>query len=244
MEIDRKIQLDILDILIEIDRICNKFGITYYLAYGSVLGAVRHKGFIPWDNDIDIMIEIDRMEELISALESNLPNKYKVYYLKNDKEYDSLKPRVGLSNQNHHKLHVDIFPMSGISNNKMLRKVIPIITLILYKSYFLKKFDSDTVHKNNFHKRIKHKLVKFVLYIMPISIILKVFNYLSWKYPLSKSAYIYNVCGSYKLKEVIPKEYLSEPVYLDFEGYKLPVPKEWNKYLNHMYGDYMTPVRY
>lgn len=244
METSRKLQLDILDILIEIDKICKEYQLTYYLAYGSVLGAVRHRGFIPWDKDIDIMIEIDKIDQFLSILESKLPEKYKVYSINNDEKYDSLKPRVGLNDYNHHLIHVDIFPMVGISHNKMARKVLPRISYLLYKTFFLKKFDSNTVHKDNPIKRIKHRLVKGILFIIPINLIRHFFNYLSWKYPVSESTYIYNICGSYGLREVIPKEYLNEPVYMEFEGYNLPVPKEWHKYLQHMYGDYMTPVKF
>ena len=55
-ELQRKIQLKILEIVLEIDRICEKHNIKYYLAYGTAIGAVRHSGFIPWDDDADIQM--------------------------------------------------------------------------------------------------------------------------------------------------------------------------------------------
>lgn len=244
MEDEKKLQLSILEMLIEIDKICKKYQLTYYLAYGSVLGAIRHKGFIPWDKDVDIMIEIDSMDKLISVLETNLPKKYKVYSIYNDDKYDSLKPRIGLANHDHHTLHVDIFPMVGLSNNNIIRNVVPRLSSLIYTIFFLKKFDADTYHKNNPQKRLKHRIAKAILYVIPINLLKKVFNYLSWKYPISESKYIFNICGSYGMREVIPKNYLKKPVYMEFEGYMLPVPSEWDNYLKHMYGDYMTPVKY
>ena len=61
----RDLQLKILDMVKEIDAICKKHKINYYLAYGSVLGAIRHKGFIPWDDDFDIMLKYDDYKKFI-----------------------------------------------------------------------------------------------------------------------------------------------------------------------------------
>lgn len=233
-----------LEMLLEIDRICRKNQIRYYLAYGSVLGAVRHNGFIPWDNDIDIMVEINNMDKLLKALDEELPEEYFLFSTHKDENYDSLKPRVGLANERHHKIHVDIFPMVGISSNKFIRNFLPKITSKLYLIYFLKKFDANSVHKHNVSKRIKHLIVKILLSLISSKFVKYIINNLSWKYPISDSKYIFNICSPDGPKEVIPKEYLSEPVYLEFEGHLLPVPKEWDKYLKHLYGNYMVPIKY
>lgn len=239
----KKIQSEELEMLIEIDKICRNNKITYYLGYGSALGAVRHKGFIPWDTDIDLIIEIGKMDEFVEIVESILPEKYYLFSIKKDASYDSLKPRVGLRNERHHRIHVDIFPMVGLPQNKFIQMILPRLTLILYRFFFFKQFDSETIHKDNLKKKLKHRLVKLLLFPIPIKYIKSLFNYISKKYPIDNSNYIYNICGL-GYREVIPKDYLGEPEYMEFEGYKFPVPKEWDKYLKHMYGDYMTPRQY
>ena len=84
----RDLQLKILDMVKDIDLVCKKHNIKYYLAYGSVLGAVRHQGFIPWDDDFDIMLKLDDYNKFIKACQEDLDSKkYFVQTLETDPNY-------------------------------------------------------------------------------------------------------------------------------------------------------------
>lgn len=82
---------------------------------------------------------------------------------------------------------------------------------------------------------------KIIFFLVPSKLLIKVHNKLRRAFPIENSDYLYNICGSYGFKEFIPKNWLGIGERKDFEGLKLPVPKEWDKYLTHLYGDYMTP---
>src|SRR5690554_1639551 len=83
----RKIQLRLLDILIEVDKLCRRHKIKYWLIAGSLLGAVRHEGFIPWDDDIDISILQKDLKKLKRILKKELPSQFVVQDNKVDKNY-------------------------------------------------------------------------------------------------------------------------------------------------------------
>ena len=81
----RKLQLTELDILKQIVKICDENSLTYYISGGTFLGAVRHKGFIPWDDDIDIAMPRTSYEKFADLADEKLPKKYKYINFKNDK---------------------------------------------------------------------------------------------------------------------------------------------------------------
>lgn len=231
------------EMLLEMHKICKENNLDYYLAYGTVLGAVRHKGFIPWDNDIDIIIDIDSYEQFCDILENELSDKYCLSSINTDRNYDSLKARVSLKDEHHHIIHIDIFPMVGAPDNKIYKKLFSKISYINYRCFFVKKVNPNINYKNSTLKRRVAYLAKFLLVLIPPNFFLIIFKKMSKFYPISNADTLYNICGSYGDKEFIPKNWLGNPVYMEFEGHRFPVPQEWDKYLTHIYGDYMTPKK-
>ncbi|MDR1764106.1 MAG: LicD family protein, partial [Dysgonamonadaceae bacterium] len=124
-------QLRMLDILIAFDNVCQKHDIPYWISSGTFLGAVRHRGFIPWDDDIDVEFLQTDYKRLIAALEADLPPEYKLQTRKTDKNYlfDFPKIRDTKSNftedQNeihHYKyngIYIDLFPFEPFFSLKM-----------------------------------------------------------------------------------------------------------------------------
>lgn len=240
---NKSIQKQELDMLIEVDKICKKSNLKYFLGYGTVLGAIRHKGFIPWDTDIDILVEIDHYKQFCETIYKNIDSKYELKSIDTDPIYDSLKARVCLKGQLHNLIHIDIFPMVGSPKSTIMKKIFSKISYLNYRCYFVKKVNPNINYSNNKKKRILAFIAKFLLLPIPANIFVKIFYKLSTLYSITESNYLYNICGSYGLKEFIPKEWFEETIYADFEGYKFPIPKEWDKYLTHIYGDCMTPKK-
>ena len=79
-----KIQNCQLDMAIEVKRICEKYKLRYFLAYGSMLGAVRHKGFIPWDDDLDIGMPREDYDQFVFICQTDLDPDYQLITWKND----------------------------------------------------------------------------------------------------------------------------------------------------------------
>ena len=238
---EKEIQDMELEMLMDMDRVCRKNHMKYSLAFGTVLGAVRHKGFIPWDLDADIMVDIDSYRHFCDVLQNGLPDKYLVYSYWNLPQYEYLLARVGLKDQGHRDIHVDIFPMVGTPKTDAGRKLYARTAYLLFRFYFLKKIKAGENYRDEPRKRRIARILRVILFPFPAGLFLRISERLQRAFPVVGSEYLYNFCGLYKYKEIIPSAYYLDLTDLEFEGYRLPVPVNWDGYLTQMYGDYMTP---
>lgn len=237
----RAIQLEELGILKEIERIAQKYGVIYYLAYGSVIGAVREKGFIPWDTDADIMIDINSYERFETALERELDPKYKLKNYRTDPSSSLLFSRVVLSHEAGIVIHVDLFPMVGAPKGKLKQRLFIKTARLINQLFFVKQVDPKFNYRAQKKKRSFATLLKLIVRPIPTSLLIYSYKKLAKLYPVKDATHLFNLGGTYGEKELILKKWLSEPVYLTFETEKLPLPKEYELYLTFIYGDYMTP---
>lgn len=227
-DILRKAQLVMLDELIELDRICKKNNINYWLDSGTLLGAVRHKGFIPWDDDIDVCMLEEDYNMLLKIIEKEINFKYFIQSQKSDKYY--FTPWIKIRDRNsiiickenekfHQGVSLDIFPMNYYSDiNKKLYK-------ILYKIKNIK-------YGNLNEKRTIKNYLKVILIIFKINKLCeKIFKYFIKNTKNKNIGYMYEFIQLYKYKDIFP---LSE---IEFEGYKFPCPNNADAYLKELYGD-------
>lgn len=224
-----------LDILLQIDNICKQHGISYYLAYGSLIGAVRHKGFIPWDDDIDIWMtyaDYKKFETVASDLDG--------YYLL--KSFDSAnwgRPFGKLcksgtiiideldSKSVKRGIAVDIFPLFECSNDNLDKLV-----------YFTKMIDRTFRYENGY---IKSKPRKLVLGLYALAG--KTNKYYSkklLKFSKDLSGDMYFAPSPYMKKDIHEVSCFVED-RMNFEGHEFSVPQGLYKILTAIYGDYMTP---
>lgn len=239
----KNIQMEELEMLNEMNRICIEEGLKYHIAYGTALGAVRHKGFIPWDLDVDIIVAIDQYKEFCNILKRRMADKYFVYSIQNYSNYEYLFSRIGLRGQGHKNIHIDVFPMVGGPRNELGKKMFSQIAYLNFRAYYFKKANGKANHPNSMKRQMQFIFAKTVLFPIPAEFFLWVFNKMSHLYSIENSKFIYNICGSYKSKEYIPKDWLLETELINFEGTMLPVTKKWDDYLKHFYGDYMIPKK-
>ncbi|MBY3790484.1 LicD family protein [Photobacterium carnosum] len=242
----RNAQYLMLDILIEIDRICKKNNIPYWLDAGTLLGAVRHKGFIPWDDDIDIcMLRADYFRFLdvckydlnseyfcqTSDTDIEYPKRTIPCKIRKSKSYISEAEDVfyGTDKLDFHKgLYVDVFPMDYYGKSSFFRKKQRVFSVI----YYLKTASIFINHKN-----LLRKILSKLFYYIPWSIIENIKNKLINKYNrvndeiIGYGIEIPNCNYFHKKNNIFP---LSTVL---FEGFEFSAPKNTHEYLTILYGE-------
>lgn len=237
-ELQRKIQLKILEIVLEIDRICEKHNIKYYLAYGTAIGAVRHSGFIPWDDDADIQMFKEDFIKFKEVCKTELGDKYFFQDWDTDKGYKSFLPKIRINNtafvegwskdwDMHQGIYVDIFILDECPDNKKIQDLN--IKIRKYTEFtrrgIYNKENTKSILKNIIRPLVKNNTILNI-----------------WK------ALIYNNCKKddklcidiNDFGNIFPKDVFGTPRKMDFEGYKLSVPEKVEDYLTYYYGDFMT----
>lgn len=230
-----------LKIIKEINDIAVSFDLKYSLAYGSVLGSVRHKGFIPWDTDIDIMVSSDEYDNFCKVIKTNLSSDFEIKYYKHDKTYSSFKARVYIKNGVNENVHVDIFPLASTRNNGFISNIKRFFLYVVYRLYFIKKVERSAVDNYSKMKKIQFLSIRMLLLFIPSFLLIKIFE--RYNKSFNNHDYFFNICGSYGKREFIIKEFYLNTVLANFENLQLPIPKDYHLYLNQMYGDYMTPKK-
>lgn len=242
----RLLQLNELAMLIEVDRICRKNNIKYTLAGGTMLGAVRHKGFIPWDDDIDVRFKREEYEKFYEACKKDLDNEH--FFLqeyRTDPNYrwgyskmrlkGSEFIRIGQEHMHYVTgVNIDIFITDNIPDNAIQRRI------QIIKSYCLRKIMYSEVGMKN-SKNVLMRLWYRILYLIPRDFSVKIYNNMVKKSNKMKATN--GRCllwwESYVSYRGMALKFLDEYTELEFEGMKFSVVKDWDEYLTISYGDYM-----
>lgn len=243
MEVDRlrKIQLCGLRILCEIDRICKKHNIKYFLAYGTLLGAIRHGGFIPWDDDIDIGMKVEEYNKFLKVCESELSQEF---LLKRSYSKEAVPDFISFSKISIKDLpiYVDIFPFYYLPENKLINIIIKTKIMIL--------FDIIYEHYGRKIEKEQHKLIGKIYHSGIIRLLERlIYATVGEKYIIQKIRT--TECKMTKptkesrsiFYQNIESDLLETFIDRDFEGVKLPIPFKYHEILTTWYGDYMTPVK-
>jgi lipopolysaccharide cholinephosphotransferase len=235
----RKHQLHVLEMLKYFDSVCKKHQIPYFLVGGTALGAVRHKGFIPWDDDIDVAVprfEYEKLEKIMARETHNL------FKFESAEGHSFPYPPFGfistyqpLNSAGNRIPTLDVFPLDGVPESKIFRKIQYVVAEVYHLAVFKK------VPKNR--GRIAAAGVWLILKVVPNSlfvVLAKLFKYLMTRWPYSNSAHVANIFGMARYnKEIMPREYLGQPIMMEFEGIQFPVPAQYIMYLSHLYGEFM-----
>lgn len=221
------------EMLREVVTICEEEGIKYYAMFGTLLGAVRHQGPIPWDNDIDLCVPVEEMERFVSVMKQKLPTKYWLDYRDNIKSLRYF-PRVGLYGYYTESFHIDFYPLAGMPDNISKSKRVRKYGKFLFVLLRAKTQKNNSKNKTKF-RTIVSKATKVLTFLVPTKLIVEAVDNLLKKYPVSgknKVALAYS-------KNEYPYEVFGEGAFLQYCDYKIRVPAEYKVFLERQYGDYM-----
>lgn len=246
----RKLQKIQIDILEEISRICKKNKLTFFLVGGSCLGAVRHDGFIPWDDDVDIGMMRKDYEKFLNICKKELNKKYFLQTENTDYYYPQsfakirvnhtlFQEKLNLNKNIHQGIFVDIFPFDYNSNNKIIRYWMQIKT-VLIRITILLKLNYSVTGKNRLQKTII-KFIKLTCNLFSLDWLRKILNKNVNRYNKKKTGYISNYVGNLLFKDIYDSKLFDSYKLHIFEDKQYLIPKNYDKYLTTLYGDYMTP---
>lgn len=247
LETIKKIELEI---LVKIDEICRSQGLNYMLCGGTLLGAVRHKGFIPWDDDIDIFLPredyvsfIDYCSthdcdfELFSCFSNNnytMPfakacDKKTIIIDRNDAEASM------------HGVWVDVFPIDGLGNTKKEAKRFS--KKLLFSKYFHTVARWKTFYKSKtkpwYYEPFRFGIFVLTRFVRNLNKLTKRFDKKCSTKPFKSSLFCGCINGSYGMREIMDRFVFDERTELLFEGHLFMCPKQYDTYLKNIYGDYM-----
>ena len=237
-----------LSYLLEVDRICKKHNIKYFLGGGTLLGAIRHQGFIPWDDDSDIMMLRRDYDKFAAIAQSELPAGMTFQSRKTDKNcfYEFNKLRVENTvfatelAKNHTDINVgiafDIFCHDATANSRLGRKLHLAATLFT-RALVLNKWNHRKADNGS---RLQSAVTNFFVKLFPLRFSYFLMNHTISFFKRKKNPkYLYDGMGRNVYNGSFDAGILDDVIYKDFEGYPLPVPKRYDEYLTFLYGDYM-----
>ena len=255
----KALQNEELNILEDFIRVCKELNCKYYLFGGTLLGCIRHQGFIPWDDDIDVCMPREDYEIFLEKGQELLKKNHFIQNYRTDKEFTWGFSKIRNSETTfvepihsnadiNHGVYIDIFPLDGFKTSKLYKFKNTLIKCLL-NIQISKHRPKENAYKYSLKKRGK-KLFKFLflngisnlLYSKKtLSELLEIKDNNAKNVSIEKSIYL---CSNldpiyqYNIK-LYKKEYFGEGIIKHFETLEVCVPKEFDKILNISYGDYM-----
>ena len=227
-------------LLNEFDRVCKELNITYVLFAGTLLGAARHQGFIPWDDDLDVLMSRKDYEIFISNADKFLDNKFFLQREFSDhwpmffsklrlNGTTCLEKYHAKDKKEHHGIYIDIFPYDNAANTKFARKM----QFLASKIVIAKSLDKRGYETASFIK----KVFIIVCKLLPKRLFLK---FAKSKNSDSEYVHTFFAASSDFEKNVFLRKHFEEKELMAFEGKEYLVPKLYDEILIKLYGNYMV----
>lgn len=242
------------DVLREFIKICEENHLTYFCAGGTVLGAVRHQGMIPWDDDIDVNMPRPDYDRFLKICETRDMGDYEVVTPYNNKNYPLLFSKMCSRKTTLIEevevpcvigLYIDIFPLDGTADDvegayqlmrrfhKLKNRVVAISAHVSFRNYIRLLL---TPHEWG---RFVYKTIGFFFRQSYRAHLLKKLDAISYRYNYDKANNVILYSGGYWRRDIYPKEWFQAQTELLYEGMNIKVPAQYHDYLSQLYGDYM-----
>lgn len=235
----KTVQLEMFRVIVDI---CEKLNLRYYLLVGTLIGAVRHKGYIPWDDDIDIGMMREDYEVFLKKAPELLPEHLFLQTVWTDKEYLMCFAKIRNSETTYiektvahrkinHGVFVDIFPLDYYPEEPSEQKKFD-FKMKVYEARICAEFALE-------NRSRKTKIIEAILKCIYPSVRRVIEKKEELIQSVQNSKLVANH-GGFK-EETAPAEWYGEGVTVTFEGLQATAPTEYHKLLTQIYGDYMTP---
>lgn len=241
----RHLQLVILEIARSIDKLCRDNDIKYFILGGSAIGAIRHKGFIPWDDDFDIIMDYNNYKRFCQVCRSQLNNE-KYYFQEGEVDWPCLfskvklrgttfeEPSAYIDKSGEQGIFVDIFRMENAPSNQLSQKW----------QYFCAKYllCYSLLERGWGKVSFAKKLMTLSAIPLKVNFIRSFFKKQIEKWNNQETDYYAYFTGPYRLKQCFfERADFDDSLYVPFEDTEFPVPVGYDNWLRHVFGDYMTP---
>lgn len=240
----RQLHYCLMKIILEVDRICKKNNIMYFLAGGTLLGAVRNGGLLPWDDDADLMMKREDYDRFSNIAENELQPDFFIQNHKTDPYSHRPYIRIRLNNtvmatefsshfpDSHQGIFVDIFCHDKTSNIKFFQKL-HVLQTVAINSLVFRKWEN--MSKSGIKKGWKN----FISDLFPMKTLEKwqdnTYKKFSGK---NNHNYLYDGMGKHLKRGAFPEEWLENTEKISLDGHMLPVPRGYDEYLKWLYGNY------
>lgn len=246
-----------MDLLLQLDKICKENDLHFCVDCGTLLGAVRHKGYIPWDDDIDVVMLREDYDKLIEISGSAFQEPYFFQCNQTDQGFTHVHAQLRNSKTTgalvyeskkvpfNQGIFLDIFPLDRVSKYKILRVIKYYLMKLIIKTVQF----TDSTEKGGTAKQLIQKLLKKITVCDGHNILLSQYDHLAKKswFPSDLVAKVtFYPLRMYKSLEtqLLPRMYFQSLIRIPFEFIHVPVPKEYDKVLKVYYGEnYMEPVK-
>ena len=228
--------------LVCFDELVRKYDVPYQLAYGSLLGAIRDKGQIPWDYDIDVFVPYSYREKLVQILEKYLPDKFYYCSVENKSNYASHIIRIAPVEYDLAYLHVDIFFLIGAPANEVERKAYAQEIKKLYMARYDKLLTPIKTGKGHPRTTFKLLLRKIRARKVDLSEEARAFDTLCMKYPIGTTGFCITADRFADWYDF--SDSMLETADCEIDGHTFSIPQNYDNVLRMVYGEYQKTPKF
>ncbi len=239
----QKKEFELLKIFIDI---CNEFELEYYLVCGSALGAIKYKGFVPWDDDVDVALPRYDYEKFLKEAPSRLPEWVFLQNYRTDPEYPGMGSKLRNKNTTfieqeaskipmNHGVFIDVFPLDGYPEGEKAQKK---FEKEKWKHYRKRYTALIPFYHKDLGLTVRSALRKFLGVYSETCKACKAAEELAMSNDVRESRIWCNFANSMRTNEYFDRSVYGKSVEAEFEGMKVRVPEKYHEYLTQKYGDY------